>query len=285
MHEQFGTYGAWLNPALGDAPRIEYAPQLEELGYRTIWVGIGADPVGGMTLLEQMIAATRHAIIASAIINMWQDDARNIAHHYHRIVNRHGPRLLLGIGLGHPEKRDGYEKPYGRMVRYVDTLLDSRVPAEAIVIGALGTNTLALAGEKTLGAHPYLTVPAHTRYARETLGSSAFLAPEHKVVLTQDDEKARRIGRSAVQNPYLGLRNYTNNLMRHGFTPADVAGSGSDALIDALVAHGSPEGIYPQINEHLTAGASHIGIQVFAEDPTASPVPAFRTLAEHRPAQ
>ncbi len=284
MHEQFGTYGAWLNPALGDAPRIEYAPQLEELGYQTIWVGIGADPVGDMDLLEQMIAATKHAIVASAIINMWQDDARSIARHYHRIVDRYGSRLLLGIGLGHPEKRHAYEKPYERMVHYVDALLDGRVPAEAIVIGALGIKTLTLAGDKTLGAHPYLTVPAHTRYARETLGSTAFLAPEHKVVLTEEDEKARRIGRSAVQNPYLGLRNYTNNLMRHGFTEADIDGSGSDALIDALVAHGSPETIYTQINDHLTAGANHIGIQVFAEDPAASPVQAFRTLAEHRPA-
>ena len=269
MHEQFGTYGAWLNPALGDAPRIEYAPELEELGYQTIWVGIGADPVGDMDLLEQMIAATKHAIIASAIINMWQDDARSIAYHYHRIVDRYGPRLLLGIGLGHPEKRHVYEKPYERMVHYIDALLDGRVPAEAIVIGALGTKTLTLAGDKTLGAHPYLTVPAHTRYARETLGSGAFLAPEHKVVLIEDDDVARKIGRPAVQNPYLGLRNYTNNLMRHGFAEADVDGSGSDALIDALVAHGSPEMIYTQINEHLTAGANHIGIQ--ACSPTTPP--------------
>lgn len=137
---------------------------------------------------------------------------------------------------------------------------------------------------KALGAHPYLTVPAHTRYARETLGSNAFLAPEHKVVLTEDHEKARRIGRLAVQYPYLGLRNYTTNLLRHGFTEADIAGAGSDALIDALVAHGCPESIYTQIDEHLSAGANHVGIQILAEDPTASPVQAFRTLAEHRPA-
>lgn len=285
VHEQFGTYGAWLNPALGDAPRIEYAPQLEELGYQTIWVGIGADPVGDMNLLEQMIAATRQAIIASAIINMWQDDARSIAHHYHRIVDRYGRRLLLGVGLGHPENRVAYDKPYVRMVHYVDALLEGGVPAEAIIIGALGTNTLTLAGEKTLGAHPYLTVPAHTRHAREMLGNNVFLAPEHKVVLTEDDAAAREIGRSAVQNPYLGLRNYTDNLMRHGFTETDIHGSGSDTLIDALVAHGSPERIYTQINEHLCAGANHIGIQVFSEDPTASPVQAFRALAEHRPDQ
>ncbi|MEU6586221.1 TIGR03620 family F420-dependent LLM class oxidoreductase [Nocardia sp. NPDC046763] len=283
MYEQFGIYGAWLNPALGDAPRIEYAAQLEDLGYQTIWAGIGPDPVGDMDLLEPMIAATRTAIIASAIVNMWQDDPHSIAHHYHRIVDRHGPRLLLGIGLGHPESRDTYEKPYEKMVDYVDALLGHRVPPEAIVIGALGTKTLKLASEKTLGAHPYLTVPAHTRYAREVLGANVFLAPEHKVVMIEDVEEARRIGRPAVQYPYLGLRNYTTNLMRHGFTEADIDGSCSNALIDALVAHGSPETIYKQIDEHLAAGADHVGIQVLAEDHTASPVEAFRILAEHRP--
>ncbi|MEW5810485.1 MAG: TIGR03620 family F420-dependent LLM class oxidoreductase [Actinomycetota bacterium] len=284
VHEQFGKYGAWLNPAHGDAARIEYAPALEELGYQTIWVGIGADPVGDMALLEQMIAATKTAIAATAIINMWNDDPRNIAHHYHRIVDRYGPRLMLGIGLGHPESRDTYERPYARMTNFVDALLDGGVPAEAIVIAALGKRTLSLAGEKTLGAHPYLTAPAHTRYAREVLGSNVFLAPEHKVVLCEDPDQARKIGRSLVDDPYLGLRNYTDNLLRHGFTQADIDRPGSDALIDALVAHGSPEAVYAEIGKHFSAGADHVGIQVLAEDLTASPVEAFRTLAEHRPA-
>lgn len=64
--------------------------------------------------------------------------------------------------------------------------------------------------------------------------------------------------------------------MRQGFTEADVDGSGSDTLIDALVAYGSPETIYAQINGHFMAGANHIGIQIIAEDPTASPLQAFR---------
>jgi probable F420-dependent oxidoreductase len=284
MYEQFGTYGAWLHPALGDARRVEYAPELEELGFQTVWVGIGSDPVVDMNLLEQMIAATRTATIASAIVNMWQDDAQSIAHHYHRIVNRHGPRLLLGIGLGHPEVRGSYVKPYERMVNYIETLLQGHVPSEAIVIAALGAKTLKLAGERTLGAHPYLTVPAHTRYAREVMGANVFLAPEHKVVLTEELDEARRVGRPAV-HPYLRLRNYTSNLMRHGFTETDVAGAGSDALIDALVIHGSPETIYQRLNEHLDAGANHVGIQVFTSDHDASPMDAFRTLAQHRPAQ
>ena len=104
-----------------------------------------------------------------------------------------------------------------------------------------------------------------------------------KVVLTQSIEQARTIGRPAVQYPYLGLRNYTSNLVRHGFTEADVAGSGSDALVDALVAHGSVDAIYRQLDDHLYAGADHVGIQVFTTDHGASPMDAFRLLSAHRP--
>lgn len=32
-HERFGTDGAWLNPALGDAPRIAYAGELVRAHY------------------------------------------------------------------------------------------------------------------------------------------------------------------------------------------------------------------------------------------------------------
>jgi hypothetical protein len=92
------------------------------------------------------------------------------------------------------------------------------------------------------------------------MSPNIFLAPEHKVVLTEDFEEGLRIGRPAVQHAYLGLRSYTSNLIRHGFTKADVAGSGSDPLIDALVAHRSPEGIYQRLNEHLAAGANHVGV-------------------------
>ncbi|TQR86821.1 TIGR03620 family F420-dependent LLM class oxidoreductase [Mycobacterium hodleri] len=282
MNERFGTYGAWLHPDLGRS-RIAYAAELEDLGFRTVWVGIGAEPVGDMRLLEEMLAATRTAVIATAIVNMWNDDARSLARHHRRIVDRHGPRLLLGVGLGHPEKRPSYQAPLQRMTDYVDVLLRERVPAEDVVIGALGTRTLDLAGRRTLGAHPYLTVPAHTRHARNILGARAFLAPEHKVVFTEDADQARSIGRPAVQHPYLGLRNYTDNLQRHGFTKDDVSGAGSDRHIDALVAHGSPEAIYRRLDEHLAAGANHVGIQVLTGEHDATPMPAFRALATHRP--
>src|ERR1700676_3174860 len=65
-----------------------------------------------------------------------------------------------------------------------------RVPSETVLLGALGSRTLQLAGRRTLGAHPYLTTPDHTRYAREILGANPFLAPEHKVVLIEDHSES-----------------------------------------------------------------------------------------------
>jgi probable F420-dependent oxidoreductase len=284
MHEQFGTYGAWLNPALGDA-RIDYAGELEDLGYQTIWAGIGAEPVGDLALLEGLLTSTRTATIATAIINMWQDSAETIAANYHRLTDRSGSRLLLGVGLGHPESMQTYQRPYEHMVRYLDVLLGAGVPKEALAVGALGPKTIELSGARTRGAHPYLTTPEHTRHAREILGPNPFLAPEHKVVLTEDGEASRTIGRPAVQLPYLSLRNYTNNLQRHGFTASDVAGSGSDRLIDALVIHGTPADIFKGLSEHLAAGANHVGIQLLTADHGASPMPGYRILAKNRPAK
>ena len=93
------------------------------------------------------------------------------------------------------------------------------------------------------------------------MGPTVFLAPEHKVVLARDAEASRKIGRETVDF-YLNLSNYLNNWKRLGFTDEDVAKPGSDRLIDALVAHGTPEDIVGRLNEHLKAGADHVTIQV-----------------------
>ena len=58
------------------------------------------------------------------------------------------------------------------------------------------------------------------------------------MVLTTDAEKARAVGRKALEI-YLNLANYLNNWKRLGFTDDDVAKPGSDALVDAVVAYGT----------------------------------------------
>ncbi len=60
---------------------------------------------------------------------------------------------------------------------------------------------------------------------------------------------------------YLRLGNYTNNLLRLGFTDEDIASDGSDRLIDAVVPHGSPEKVAAAAQAHLDAGANHVCLQ------------------------
>ena len=94
------------------------------------------------------------------------------------------------------------------------------------------------------------------------------------MVLTRDAEQAREIGRETVDF-YLNLSNYLNNWKRLGFTDDDIAKPGSDKLIDAVVAHGTPDAIAARLTEHLDAGADHVTIQVLGGKDALLP-----TLAE-----
>jgi probable F420-dependent oxidoreductase len=134
---------------------------------------------------------------------------------------------------------------------------------------------LRLSAERSAGALPYLVTPEHTRQAREILGAGPLLAPEQKVVLETDPGRARAIGRPRVQNPYLSLTNYRSNLLRLGWTEADLADGGSDALVDALAVHGDAAAIARGVTAHLEAGADHVAVQVLNPDP----LPALRELA------
>jgi probable F420-dependent oxidoreductase len=78
---------------------------------------------------------------------------------------------------------------------------------------------------------------------------------------------------------YLTLPNYVNNLRRLGWGDDDLAGGGSDALVDALVAWGEPDAIAERVAAHRAAGADHVCIQVVDADVTALPLDAWRELA------
>ena len=78
---------------------------------------------------------------------------------------------------------------------------------------------------------------------------------------------------------YLGLPNYTNNLRRFGFDDDDIAGQGSDRLVDAVVAWGDADAIAARVAEHHAAGADHVCVQVVTRDPKAFPRTQWRELA------
>jgi probable F420-dependent oxidoreductase len=264
---RFGVFGRGATPA--------QAKDIEALGYGAIWVG--GSPPAELDWVEPLLEATSTLQVATGIVNIWTAAAKPVAESFHRIDTAYPNRFLLGIGVGHPEAHAEYKKPYDALVEYLDELDEYGVPKDRRVVAALGPQVLKLSARRSAGAHPYLTTPEHTAQARELIGPDAFLAPEHKVVPTTDAEKARAVGRKALE-VYLNLANYTNNWKRLGFTDEDIAKPGSDALVDAFVAYGTTEQIADRLNQHLEAGADHVPVQILTSPDKL--VPALAELAD-----
>ena len=273
LKPNLGRFGVWL-PNRSVTP--ELAARIESLGYGAAWVG--GSPDAELSWVEPALAQTTSLQLATGIVNIWTAPAPAVAESFQRIEKAYPGRFLLGVGVGHPEHTQEYVKPYDALVSYLDELDAAMVPTSRRVLAALGPRVLRLAAQRSAGAHPYLTTPEHTAKARELVGNSVFLAPEHKVVLTTDAEEARAIGRRYADF-YLDLSNYVNNWLRLGFTEADVRKPGSDRLIDAVVAHGTPEDIARRLNEHCEAGADHVAIQVLGSRDDDALVSALSELA------
>jgi probable F420-dependent oxidoreductase len=261
---RFGSFGRGVTP--------EQAKDIEALGYGAVWVG--GSPPAELDWVEPILEKTTTLQVATGIVNIWTADAGPVADSFHRIDKAYPGRFLLGIGVGHPEAHQQYLKPIDALNEYLDMLDEYGVPKNRRVVAALGPQVLKLSAKRAAGAHPYLTTPEHTAEARKLIGPDAFIAPEHKVVLTTDVEKARAVGRKALEI-YLNLTNYLNNWKRLGFTDEDVAKPGSDRLVDAVVAYGTVDAIAARLKGHLDAGADHVPVQVLT-----SPDKLVSALAE-----
>ena len=264
----FGHYQQWQQVP------PDQLREIEALGYGAIWAG--GSPPAELDWVDPILGETENLTLATGIVNIWTAEAGPTAESFHRIDAAYPNRFLLGIGVGHPEAHTEYKKPYDALTDYLDELDRFGVPKDRRVVAALGPQVLKLSARRSAGPHPYLTTPEHTRQARELVGPDAFIAPEHKVVLTTDSEQARAVGRKALEI-YLNLANYLNNWKRLGFTDADVAKPGSDALVDAVVAHGTVDAVAARLAEHLAAGADHVPVQVLTG--TDQLVPALAELA------
>ncbi len=146
-----------------------------------------------------------------------------------------------------------------------------------VVLAALGPAMLRLAAERTRGAHSYFVPVEHTALARAQMGKGALLAAEQAVVLSGDPAEARAIARTHTRR-YLALDNYRNSLLRLGWSEPDLAGDGSDRLVDAVVAWGDAARIQARVAAHLDAGADHVCIQVLTDRPGEFPLEDLQSL-------
>jgi probable F420-dependent oxidoreductase len=276
--------GVW-SPQLryGDAGRIaESARELDELGYRAIWIpDVGGDVMGSVEIL---LRAAPRIGVATGILNTWMQDPAEVAGRRSMWSPEWQHRVTLGLGVSHAPLVDHghpgrYTKPYTKMVEFLDALDSAAIPVpiDARVLGALGPRMLGLARDRSAGAHPYFVPADHVVHARGILGTDATIAVELAVVLDSNPSSARATARRHTAI-YTTLPNYTNNLRNFGFGDDDFADAGSDRLVDAIVAWGDDSAIVRRVEEMGAAGADHVCIQVIRSD-DAMPSADWRHLA------
>lgn len=259
-----GKVGIWsLELRFGDkAESSEAATELDELGYGALWIPGGIDSSAPADV-ERLLGATRRTTIATGILNIWKHEPAQLAAWFAALPDEHRARTLLGLGVSHgPIIGEKWAKPLAVVREYLDGLDAAGMDRSSLCLAALGPKMVALAGERTAGAHPYLVTPEHTAEARAILGPGKLLAPEQGVILEEDPGRARELALAALEN-YRMLPNYRNNWLRLGFTEEEIDRD-DDRLVHALFVVGGVDEVAERVRAHLDAGADHVCLQVIA---------------------
>jgi probable F420-dependent oxidoreductase len=271
---ELGRIGIWTNE-LDSLPASAVRDALQEvegIGFRTLWFGEATRRREAFTNAALMLSATERLIVATGVASIWARDAAAAGSAQRVLAEAWPHRFIFGLGVSHEgavtSRGHSYDKPLAAMkayLRQLDLLPAGDVPPPPEppprVLAALGPGMLNLARDHAQGAHTFLVPPEHTQMAREILGPGRLLAPEQGVLLEEDPEVVRQILRPELKFR-LSLPNYRNSLLRLGWTEDDVAGNGSDKLLDRLFVWGSVSDIDDRVREHLDAGADHVALHV-----------------------
>jgi probable F420-dependent oxidoreductase len=285
LRQRLGRVGAWTFGFDGRSPaaaRNDVAA-IEQSGYPALWIPEGGGSNDVLTNLGWLLAASDHLAVASGIANISAREPEVLARGASFLSEAYGDRLVLGIGVGHEyttERRGRvWDRPLARMRRYLEVMdaegLERQTPR---LLAALGDGMLRLSAEKALGAHSYFVPVEHTAHAREVLGPEPVLAVEVGIVPGADRAGGLATARAWAAG-YLELPNYANNWRRLGFSDDEVAGEGSDRLLEAAIVWGDPDAIAERVRAHLDAGADHVCVQVLEAEDMDTEVAALAALA------
>jgi probable F420-dependent oxidoreductase len=285
LRSRLGRVGIWMPPPeRTGVDAAEIAAGVEEAGFTSLWVGGGNPDPDAFARLRAQLAGSGQLIVATGITNIWAWQPGGLRAAAESLDTDFPDRFILGLGVSHAPAVEAlghaYARPLAKMEKFLDELDhpahhggERELPP--IVLAALGPKMLELARDRALGSHPYFTTPQHTRFAREVLGPAPLLVPELAFTLADDPAAGAAIARGYADR-YLKLPNYTRNLERFGFGPADFAGTGSDRLISQVIPNGRVA-LRELITGHLEAGADHVVIQPL--DPGAFTSAALTDLA------
>lgn len=284
-----GRIGAWSGRLqrrpTGEA--IEVVNELEELGYRSVWVPESPFGKDVLTFSGVLLGASTSITVATGIAIVWARDPAAMMNAGRTLGDAHPERFLLGVGISHEStalaRGHDYRRPVHAMRDYLQAMhaaeFDGHEPqwTPPVLVAALGPRMLEVAAQFADGAHPFLTTAEHTHAARQALGADKLLAVEQGVILGPNAE-ARAAARENLAR-FLAWPNYRRHFERLGFDETDFADGGSDRVIDAVFAIGDEAAVERRVQEHIDAGADHVCLQVVTNDMDAE-LAAYRRVAQ-----
>jgi probable F420-dependent oxidoreductase len=245
---------------------LEIVRGVETRGFESVWLPelFGREP---FATAGWLLGRTERIAVGTAIANVYVRDPNVMAQARRSLAELSGGRFLLGLGVSNAgfntSRGHQWQPPLQKMRDYLDALdaakLDSPAPATTCptYVAAHGPLLQKLAARRADGVITYLMPPEHTRDSRERIGEQSALNPVVFFLAERDPDVARRKARAAVR-VYVQLDYYHREWRKLGFTDADFAGGGSDALIDCVVAWGDDRALEDRLTAFERAGASRV---------------------------
>jgi probable F420-dependent oxidoreductase len=280
-----GTFGVWtfdfeFQPA---AQMRESVQELEQQGWRAFWIPELLGRREALTHAGYLLSVTEQMHIINGIAQIWSREAQWTHAAGLLLADAYPDRHVIGLGFG------GYQRPGTTPITAMSEYLDALDASETAnptpkapmrrILAAYGPKMLALARDRSAGAHTYKVNVAHTAQAREILGPHAFLGVEHAVLFESDPDKARAIAREHL-HVYLNGEFNIAKFRRLGYSEEELTNGGGDRLVDDLVFWGDLDTIVTKLNAHVDAGADHVGVQVIGIQPGESAMPHWRMLGD-----
>jgi probable F420-dependent oxidoreductase len=244
---------------------VDFAKRLEDQTINTIWVTelFGREPFATAGFL---LARTESIRVATGIANVYARDAVAAAAAGQTLTEFSSGRFVLGLGVSNSglasQRGHVWEPPVRKLEMYIDSVRHSQItiPGDLVTplhVAAHGPKMLDMVIPKVDGVSTFLQTPTHTQKVKAQLNGSTELNVSQMCLLCEDRHEARRLARKALAF-YMTLDYYHRAWRKLGFSNPDFENGGSDALIDSLVAWGSPLDILTRIDEHHSAGATEV---------------------------
>jgi probable F420-dependent oxidoreductase len=244
------------------------ARRIEALGFESVWLldSFSRDPFIASAFV---LGNTTTLKVGTGIATVYSRDAMAMTQARETLSDYYPGRFLMGLGASNEtivRMRGGiWVPPVPKMKAYLEAMTSTQLahPAPAnlaplhLAAHAPGLQNLAL--KYASGIITWILPVESVRRSRAHIGRALEITANFPCILGDDPKVARKIGRDFMSF-YISLDYYQRAYASIGFDASDFANGGSDRLIDAIVAWGSPEKIRERVQAYVEAGATRVVI-------------------------